>query len=572
MTLIQLLKRFKSYYIKYYIYFILGFIGMILTALGTAFSAWLIEPVLNKIFLEKDMQMLYYLPIAVILAYLAKSLGLYMQVYFISYVGLNILTQLRQKMVDNLLKLDMNFFHKTRNGELISRCTNDINSLQSIVSSILPEFLRESLILIGLLAVVIYQSYILAFFALVVIPLAVYPLMLFARKIKKLATRTQEKNSDLLSKLNELFTNIELIKANSNEKQEGLEFGKHNNQVLNLNIKSMRVDTLVSPMMELMGAFGIAGVIFIGGFEVINGSLDMGKFFSFLTALFMAYTPLKRLSNIYTKIQVAIASGERTFALLDLKTNIKDGEEELLKIDNITLKNISFSYEKIKVLKDINFNFYKGQIFALVGESGGGKSSIINLLLRFYDKTNGNLFINDKDISLYSLKSLRSKIGLVTQNIYIFNDTVAYNVSYANEFDENKVIKALKLANAYEFVEKLGGIYTILSENGKNLSGGQKQRIAIARALYKEPELLIFDEATSALDNESEKAIINTIESLKENRLILIIAHRLSTIENADNIVVIDKGLVVGIGNNNELMKNCELYKKFKQKRTKNNL
>lgn len=568
MKLKEVFTRFKPYYKDYWFYFVLAIIGMLLTSGGTAASAYIIEPILNKIFIEKNVDLLYYMPLLVVLIYALKNLGAYMQVYYISYVGTDILRRLRELVLGNLLRLDMSFFHKYRSGELISRCTSDIGALQNIVSTIIPEILRESLTAIGLLSVVIYQSPKLAFFALVILPLAIYPLAIFAKKIKKIGRNTQEKNSDLTSRLSEIFSNIELIKASNASKNEMQKFSQTNSEVCKLSLKGIRIEALSSPLMESMGSIGFAIVIIIGGKEVIDGSLSIGSFFSFTTALFMAYTPIKRLSSLYTRLQNAVAASERTFYLTDLEPQIKGGDEKLTEnIQNIHFKNVSLSYQKDKmVLKGVNFSFNKGEILALVGSSGGGKSSIINLLMYFFEKDSGAILINQKDISSFNIVSLRENISLVTQNIYIFNDTIAQNIAYAKEYDEARVIEVLKQANAYDFVQELGGIHTELKEHGKNLSGGQKQRIAIARALYKNPQILIFDEATSALDNESEKAIVKTIESLKKDRLILIIAHRLSTIENADKIAVLDKGKIASIGNDAYLMQHCEIYQKLKQK------
>ncbi|HHW4175627.1 TPA: ABC transporter ATP-binding protein, partial [Campylobacter coli] len=350
--------------------------------------------------------------------------------------------------------------------------------------------------------------------------------------------------------------------------KESEKFAKQNNELCRLNLKSARIDALTSPLMEIIGSLGVAAVIIIGGREVIHGTMSVGSFFAFITALFAIYTPLKRLSSLYGRLQGAIAASERTFYLLDLEPQILNGSKNLESIARIEFKQVDFAYENPykSVLKDINFEFNKGEILALVGTSGGGKSSIINLLMRFYDKQKGEILLNDLDISEFSIESLHDRIGLVTQNIYLFNDSFAENVAYSEEPNKEKIIKALKLANAYEFVQEMGGIYAEIKEHGKNLSGGQKQRIAIARALYKNPDLLIFDEATSALDNESEKAIIETIENLKKDRLVLMIAHRLSTIENADKIAVIDQGQMIAIGSNEELLQSCELYQKFKNK------
>lgn len=568
MTLKDVLIRFKPFYKKYKKEFAIAIFGMILTSIGTAGSFASLKPILDYIFVEKNEALLYTLPFLLVIIYILKNLGFYLQTYYLSFIGMDTLRILRFKVLKNLLKLDMDFFKRNRSGELVSRCTNDINALQSIVSNIIPDFFRELLTIVGLLIVVFYQSPILAFFALVVLPCAILPLVHFARKLKKYARSIQETNSDLLSRLSEIFSNIELIKASNTQNKESEKFAKQNNELCRLNLKSTRIDALTSPLMEIIGSLGVAAVIIIGGREVIHGTMSVGSFFAFITALFAIYTPLKRLSSLYGRLQGAIAASERTFYLLDLEPQILNGSKNLESIARIEFKQVDFAYENPykSVLKDINFEFNKGEILALVGTSGGGKSSIINLLMRFYDKQKGEILLNDLDISEFSIESLHDRIGLVTQNIYLFNDSFAENVAYSEEPNKEKIIKALKLANAYEFVQEMGGIYAEIKEHGKNLSGGQKQRIAIARALYKNPDLLIFDEATSALDNESEKAIIETIENLKKDRLVLMIAHRLSTIENADKIAVIDQGQMIAIGSNEKLLQSCELYQKFKNK------
>ncbi|EAI3715655.1 ABC transporter ATP-binding protein [Campylobacter coli] len=568
MTLKDVLIRFKPFYKKYKKEFAIAIFGMILTSIGTAGSFASLKPILDYIFVEKNEALLYTLPFLLVIIYILKNLGFYLQTYYLSFIGMDTLRILRFKVLKNLLKLDMDFFKRNRSGELVSRCTNDINALQSIVSNIIPDFFRELLTIVGLLIVVFYQSPILAFFALVVLPCAILPLVHFARKLKKYARSIQETNSDLLSRLSEIFSNIELIKASNTQNKESEKFAKQNNELCRLNLKSTRIDALTSPLMEIIGSLGVAAVIIIGGREVIHGTMSVGSFFAFITALFAIYTPLKRLSSLYGRLQGAIAASERTFYLLDLEPQILNGSKNLESVARIEFKQVDFAYENPykSVLKDINFEFNKGEILALVGTSGGGKSSIINLLMRFYDKQKGEILLNDLDISEFSIESLHDRIGLVTQNIYLFNDSFAENVAYSEEPNKEKIIKALKLANAYEFVQEMGGIYAEIKEHGKNLSGGQKQRIAIARALYKNPDLLIFDEATSALDNESEKAIIETIENLKKDRLVLMIAHRLSTIENADKIAVIDQGQMIAIGSNEELLQSCELYQKFKNK------
>ena len=564
----DVLKRFGPYFKDYIPHFIFAIIGMGLASGGTAVSAYLVEPVLNKIFVEKNEKLLYILPCAIIAIYVIKNIGTFMQAYFTAYIGQDTIRRFREKMVANLLNLDMDFFNEFRTGELISRTTNDIDRIRSIVSSIIPELTRESVTIIGLLCVVVYQSPKLAFFALVVMPVAIYPISRLAKRMKKISKQSQEKTSDITSALSEIFTNIEIIKANNAQKYEHSRFVDENNKFFRLNLKSVKIEQLVSPLMETIGSIGVAAVIIIGGKDVIDGQINMGAFFSFLTALFMLYTPLKRIVNIYNKMQDAIAASERTFFLMDKVSQIKDGEKELNEeINLIKFNDVRLSYGDKEVLKGINLEANKSEFIALVGSSGGGKSSLMNLLMRFYDVNGGEILINGINLKDIKIHSLRQNIGLVTQRVYIFNDTIAKNVAYGREFNEDAVINALKLANAYEFVSKLdNGINTILNEFGTNLSGGQRQRIAIARALYQNPQILIFDEATSALDNESEKEITKAINNLRSKKIIFVIAHRLSTVENADKIAVLSDGKIIDSGSDEELSKRNEIYAKLKGK------
>ena len=564
----DVLKRFGPYFKDYIPHFIFAIIGMGLASGGTAVSAYLVEPVLNKIFVEKNEKLLYILPCAIIAIYVIKNIGTFMQAYFTAYIGQDTIRRFREKMVANLLNLDMDFFNEFRTGELISRTTNDIDRIRSIVSSIIPELTRESVTIIGLLCVVVYQSPKLAFFALVVMPVAIYPISRLAKRMKKISKQSQEKTSDITSALSEIFTNIEIIKANNAQKYEHSRFVDENNKFFKLNLKSVKIEQLVSPLMETIGSIGVAAVIIIGGKDVIDGHINMGAFFSFLTALFMLYTPLKRIVNIYNKMQDAIAASERTFFLMDKVSQIKDGEKELNEeINLIKFNDVRLSYGDKEVLKGINLEANKSEFIALVGSSGGGKSSLMNLLMRFYDVNGGEILINGINLKDIKIRSLRQNIGLVTQRVYIFNDTVAKNVAYGREFNEDAVINALKLANAYEFVSKLdNGINTILNEFGTNLSGGQRQRIAIARALYQNPQILIFDEATSALDNESEKEITKAINNLRSKKIIFVIAHRLSTVENADKIAVLSDGKIIDSGSDEELSKRSEIYARLKGK------
>ena len=564
----DVLKRFGPYFKDYIPHFIFAIIGMGLASGGTAVSAYLVEPVLNKIFVEKNEKLLYILPCAIIAIYVIKNIGTFMQAYFTAYIGQDTIRRFREKMVANLLNLDMDFFNEFRTGELISRTTNDIDRIRSIVSNMIPELTREFITIIGLLCVVIYQSPKLAFFALVVMPVAIYPISRLAKRMKKISKQSQEKTSDITSALSEIFTNIEIIKANNAQKYEHSRFVDENNKFFKLNLKSVKIEQLVSPLMETIGSIGVAAVIIIGGKDVIDGHINMGAFFSFLTALFMLYTPLKRIVNIYNKMQDAIAASERTFFLMDKVSQIKDGQNELNEeINLIKFNDVRLSYGDKEVLKGINLEANKSEFIALVGSSGGGKSSLMNLLMRFYDVNGGEILINGTNLKDIKIHSLRQNIGLVTQRVYIFNDTIAKNVAYGREFNEDAVINALKLANAYEFVSKLDdSINTILNEFGTNLSGGQRQRIAIARALYQNPQILIFDEATSALDNESEKEITKAINNLRSKKIIFVIAHRLSTVENADKIAVLSDGKIIDSGSDEELSKRNEIYARLKGK------
>lgn len=562
----EIFRRFAPYITRYKFKFFLAILGMIFASLGSAALALLIDPVLNKIFIEKNEELLYILPYAVIVVYGLKSGGAYMQLYFTSYIGQDIIREFRDRMVATLLHLDMAFFNRYRTGELISRTINDIERIRNVVSNMMPDFITQSIMIVGLLGVVIYQSPKLAFFALIILPAAVYPLSILAKRMKKLSKASQEKISDISSTLNEIYTNIEVIKANNAEDKEISHFEKDNQKYFTLNVKSVKISELTSPLMETLGSIGIAVVIIVGGKEVIDGQMSVGGFFSFTTALFMLYTPIKKISNLYSKMQDAVVASQRTFELMDKAPSIIGGNKEFPKeVNSLTFQDVELFYDDKKALKEISFFANRGEMVALVGESGGGKSSIVNAIMRFYDISSGNILINQNDLYEFSLKSLRKNIGLVTQRVYIFNQTIAYNVAYGDEIDEQRVIEALKMANAYEFVQKQkDGIYTVLDEHGTNLSGGQRQRISIARVLYKDPKIIIFDEATSALDNASENIITQMLNNIRKDKILLVIAHRLSTIKDADRIVVIEKGKVAGIGSDESLMRECEIYKTLK--------
>ena len=558
-------KHYLPYIKNYKLKFFYAVIGMILVAGGTAGTVYIIEPLLDDIFINKDKDMLLIMPFLVVGIYTLKGIGGYVQKYYISYIGQDIVRTIRDKLLGHILNLDMNFFQKKHGGELISRITNDINRIQLAVSNYVADMIREALTIIGLVAVAIYQSPELAFYGLVVLPIAIYPLSRLAKKMKKLSFRSQESISDITSHLSETFNNVELIKANCTNELELKSFEKHNKNFFNVTIKTVKTNALVSPIMEIIGSIGFAVVIVVGGSQVINGTLTTGSFLSFTTALFSLYTPIKRLSSLFNQLQDAIAADIRIKQIFAEEAFIKNGNKNFPKqITSVKLNNVELKYDDVVALDNINFEVKKGEKFALVGDSGGGKSSVINLLIRFYETSKGEILFNDSEIKEIDIKNLRDNVSVVTQRVYIFNDTIAQNVSYGRDLDEQKVIDALKQAHAYDFISKMeNGIYTKLDESGANLSGGQKQRIAIARALYKNPQILILDEATSALDNESESIISDVIDEISKNRITFVIAHRLSTIKNADKIAVFKNGKIVCIDNEENLLKNCNEYQRL---------
>jgi subfamily B ATP-binding cassette protein MsbA len=563
------MKEFYRHYLPYIknykLKFFFAVIGMIMVAGGTAGSVYIIEPLLDNIFINKNEDLLYIMPFIVVGIYTVKALGTYIQKYYISYIGQDIVRIIRDKLLRHILSLDMSFFNKKHGGELISRITNDINRIQMAVSNYVSDMIRELLTIIGLVSVAIYQSAELAFYGLIVLPLALIPLSKLAKKMKKISFRSQESISDITSNLSETFNNVELIKANCTNELELKSFEAHNKNFFTVNMKAVKNNALVSPIMEIIGSLGFAAVIIVGGAQVISGELTTGSFLSFTTALFSLYTPIKRLSSLYNQLQDAIAADIRIKHIFNIKAQIKDGNENFPQnIDKVTFKDIELKYDDFTALKSISLEAKKGEKFALVGDSGGGKSSLINLIVRFYEASAGEILFNNTEIKDINIKSLRDNISMVTQKVYILNDTVAANIAYGNEYDEQKIKDVLKQAHALDFVEKMdNGIYSQLDEAGKNLSGGQRQRIAIARALYKNPQIMILDEATSALDNESESIITQVIDEISTQRIVFIIAHRLSTIKNSDKIAVFKDGKIVDIADEKTLIQRCEEYQRL---------
>jgi subfamily B ATP-binding cassette protein MsbA len=539
--------------------------GIILTVSATTATAHIMKPLMDDMFIAKKEEMLYLIPFGLIAIYFVKAVGRYIQSVYMSYIGQHIVTRFRELLLGKIISLDMEFLYKNRSGELISRVTNDIGRIQYFVSNMLPELFRETLTVVGLMAYVVYLNPTLAFYSLIVVPLVIYPLMVIAKKLKKYSHRSQAKNADVVTRLTEVFNNSEIIKANATEKYETKRFSLQNWQFFKINMKAVYVGEIVSPLMEIIGATGLAAVIFVGGKEVYDGRMSVGEFTAFLTAVGLVFQPVRRIGSIYSKVQDAVAASERVFEVLDTKNRIVNGTKVLNEdITSIEYKNVVLKYSGYNLLNDISLSIKKGENIALVGDSGGGKSTFINMILRFYDPDSGSVLINGTNIKEYENSSLKHHISLVSQRIYIFQDTLAANVAYGQSIDEKRVHEALKLADASEFVASLkDGIHTLMEEFGVNLSGGQRQRLAIARAIYKHSSLILFDEATSALDNESEKRIHAALDSYTKDKITITIAHRLSTIEHADKILVLQKGKIVASGSHQELLESSEVYQRL---------
>ena len=557
--------RYWPYIKEYKPQFLLVSIGIILNVVSTAASAHIMQPLMDNMFIKKEPGMLYIIPLLLITIYFAKSIGRYLQSVFTNYIGLHIVSRLRENLLEKMVHMDMHFLYVNRSGELISRITYDISQVQYFVSKMLPEFIQETFTVAALIGYVIYLNATLAFWSLIVIPLVVYPLIIITKRLKRLSHRSQEKNADLVTRLTEVFNNTEVIKANATEEYEVDRYKAENNRFFQINMKATYTSEMVSPIMEILAASGLAAVIFVGGQQVYANHMTPGEFTAFLTAVGLVFQPLKRVGAIYSKIQDAQAASERIFHVFDLENNIKDGPKTLHEpIHSINFENVTLNFEDKTALNSINLSINPGETIALVGQSGGGKSSLVNLIQRFYDSTKGTVYINNQDIKNFTQESLRHQIAAVSQRVYIFQDTLAANVAYGNTIDYDRVNASLKMADALDFVQSLPeGINTLMQEFGANLSGGQRQRIAIARAIYKHASLLILDEATSALDNETEKRIQKALEEYSKDKITIIIAHRLSTIQHADRILYFENGSIIASGKHNDLLEQSESYRRL---------
>ncbi len=532
---------------------------MVGVAMLTASLAYLVKPALDEIFFQKNSQMLIYIPLLVALVYLVKGLCDFGQYYLMSYIGQSVIRDLRAQMFEKLEEMSVGFFVRHSTGELLSRMNNDVSMVQGAITSAITGLVRDALTVVALVCVVFYRDFKLALIALAVFPLAIYPLLSFGKKLKRYSRRMLVSLEEITERLNETITGIRIVKAFAMEDYERAKFDQVNQTLFNAFMQRFKVRALSNPVMETLGGMGVCAIVFYGGYQVINGQSTQGTFFSFMAALLMLYEPIKRINEVNITIQEGISAGERIFALLDSPTDVMDRPGAII-LENvrheILFDKVTFAYETEPVLKDITIRIRAGEAIAVVGESGVGKSTLLDLLPRFYDVTSGRILIDGTDLRDMTQRSLRENIGIVTQQTILFDDTIRNNIAYGRpDLPLQKVMEAAKAANAHDFVINLPyGYDTMIGENGIKLSGGERQRIAIARALLKNPPVLILDEATSSLDSDSEKAVQSALEVLMRGRTTLVVAHRLSTIRNVDRINVLVNGRIAEEGSHDELL------------------
>ncbi len=533
-----------------------------------ALLAYLIKPGMDDIFVNKNLRMLKVVPAVFLVVSLLKAVCQWGSDYFLQSIGLRVVAALRQQLYDHIQDMPLSFFDHMATGVLMSRITNDVNEIQNAVSKAITGLIRDSLTVVGLLFVVFYQNWRLAIIATVVLPGAFYPLFRFGSRLRKLAHRRQKSMGDLTVVLHETLTGARIVKAFTMEDYEKARFADKNGKLLSYNLKSLRIGTLSSPLMELIGALGITAVLWYGGYQVIVGTSTPGTFFSFMGALLMLYKPVKGISKVNNVLQKGIASTLRVYEILDQKRDLNEKEDalELTSVNGkVEFRNVDFAYRDKRVLKNINLCARPGEVIALVGSSGGGKTTLVNLIPRFYDVSGGAVLVDGHDVRDLTLKSLRGRIAIVTQQSFLFNDTVKNNIAYGDPAkDEGEIMKAAKAAYAYDFIMGLPeGFDTVIGEQGVMLSGGQRQRLCIARALLKNAPLLILDEATSSLDSEAEMEVQKALENLMAGRTTFVVAHRLSTVQFADRIIVIAGGCIVEEGSHQELLERKGEYRRL---------
>jgi ATP-binding cassette, subfamily B, bacterial MsbA len=559
--LFAIIKQNKSH-------FIAAGICMLLISVSTSVMGYLLKPVIDKIFVNKDAGGLLLFPLLVILAFLIKSLGTYGQDYFMNYVAQDVIRKLRNKLYGRIQDLSLAFFLKERTGVLMSRITSDVNVLRNMVSTAVTGTLRDTSTIIGLAGVIVYLNWRLALIAFVVLPVAFIPVIKLGRKVRRVSTGCQEAIGDMSAFLHETLAGNKIVKAFGMEEYEKQRFFAKTDNLFRLEIKGVIVRSLSSPTMEFFGGLAIAFVIWYGGWEVMKGYSTPGTFMSFLTCTMLMYDPVKKLSHLNNAFQQGMAAADRIYDIIETPADIKDPDHprplanhpHSLRFDQVT-----FSYGEQDVLKGIDLSVSQGQVLALVGMSGGGKSTLANLIPRFYDVTAGRILIDGIDIREFAVADLRRQISIVTQEPILFNETIRGNIAYGRpDATEDEIVAAARAAFAHDFILRFqNGYDTMIGELGGRLSGGEKQRLCIARALIKDAPILILDEATSSLDSEAEAVVQKALENLMRGRTTVVIAHRLSTIAGADHIAVIVNGCIVESGTHESLLASQGEYHKL---------
>jgi subfamily B ATP-binding cassette protein MsbA len=568
-TDLRILIRTLKYFLPYRWHIVLGFISSLFVSAATAGSAWLIKPALDQIFIEKNAQALLYVPFAFIILTFVKGLGRYVQSWTMNYSALHVLETLRKELFHKIVWLPMRFYEESHIGVLMARILNDVMMIRQSLPAFV-QMIRQILTMIGLMGVVFHQDFRLACMAIIALPLAGAPFVWFSRALRRYGRRSAEIMADISGMLQELLSGIRIIKAFASERSEIRRFDKENVRIVSISMRQLSVSDLAAPVMELIGAFGTGAIIWVGGMEVIHGNMTPGTFFSFIAALIMLYDPVKNISLANKYIQEAMAGAERVFAILDDPDLVMEsGGTHVLSetFEQVCFENVSLRYadDAPFALSGIDLTVKAGERIALVGPSGAGKTSLVNLIPRFYSPTRGQILLNGRPISDYTLDSLRHAIAIVSQDTFLFDMSIAENIAYGRKdgesIDHARVGEMARAAYADNFIAELPQMFdTRVGERGAKLSGGQKQRLTIARALFKDTSILILDEATSALDSESEKIVQRALDNLMEGRTSFVIAHRLSTILGADRIVVLDQGRIIDIGSHEELIKRCPLY------------
>ena len=554
--LFRLMAALKPYRGK----LVIVMVAMIVVGWFNALQAYLVKPLLDEIFFKQDASLLNILPLALLLVFLVKGIFYFFQSYFLEMVGQCVIRDLRTRVYAHVMDQPLRFFHTTPTGELISRIVNDVTIIQSSVSYTLIRSLRDLFSVLGLVGVIFYMDWRLAFMALIFIPLAWVPIVIFGRKFRRISTNYQVKIGQATSQLHETIAGVSIVKAFCMEPFEKKRFADRMQDIMKTLLSETWYNSLSHPSIEMLAGLGIAIIIWFGGVQVLSGQSTPGAFMAFLAALLMLYEPVKGVSKVNANIQQGLAAAHRIFTLLDTRSDVGDAPDAAIMppfSKGIEFAEVSFGYDQaIPVLKQLSFQVNRGEVLAVVGPSGGGKTTLTNLLLRFYDVGQGSLLIDGVDVRNYTLASLRGQMAVVTQHTVLFNDTVRNNIAYGLvDCPEEVLLAAARAAHALDFIMALPqGFDTEIGESGLRLSGGQRQRLAIARALLRDAPILILDEATSALDNESEREVQQALDNLMHNRTTIVIAHRLSTIQNADRILVIKEGQLVEEGTHKELL------------------